>query len=233
MSGTFDLSGGSYQMTMDYHMYGGDMGNLRVNVDGVEVFSVSGNLGNVWNSTTIDLSAYSGASTSITILSTTGPNWASDCAIDNVCISALAPPSCASNLSPANSATNVSTLPTLSWDAVSVATAYDVYFGTLSQLLGSGLPLVSNDQVGTTYNPSALSGSSTYYWKVVPIGAGGEATGCSALSFTTQAPTPTIATSGSLSAFSGCSGSASSSDNFFRFWCGYECRNYCDCSYWL
>ena len=214
MSGTFDLSGGSYQMTMDYHMYGGDMGNLRVNVDGVEVFSVSGNLGNVWNSTTIDLSAYSGASTSITILSTTGPNWASDCAIDNVCISALAPPSCASNLSPANSATNVSTLPTLSWDAVSVATAYDVYFGTLSQLLGSGLPLVSNDQVGTTYNPSALSGSSTYYWKVVPIGAGGEATGCSALSFTTQAPTPTIATSGSLSAFSGCSGSASSSDNF-------------------
>ena len=183
-------------MTMDYHMYGSSMGNLRVTVDGVEVFSTSGNLGNVWNSATIDLSPYR-SSTSIAILSTTGPSYASDCAIDNVCISTISPPSCASNLSPANSATNISTLPTLSWDATSLATAYDVYFGTLSQLLGSGLPLVSNDQVGTTYSPSGLSASSTYYWKVVPSGAGGEATGCTALSFTTQAPTPTIVTSGS------------------------------------
>ncbi len=54
-------------------------------------------------------------------------------------------PGCASNLSPATSASNISILPTLTWDATSGATSYDVYFGASS----GGLSLVSNDQAVT------------------------------------------------------------------------------------
>ena len=125
-------------------------------------------------------------------------------------------PPCATNLSPSNGATDLSyNSPTLSWNAVDLADAYDVYIGTLSQLTGSGLPLVSNNQAGTSYSPSGLSASTTYYWQVVPTNnISGDASGCSAQSFTTEAVIPLITTSGSLSAFSSCSGTASSSDSF-------------------
>ncbi len=93
MTGDFDLSAGSYQMTFDYHMYGATMGNLRVLVNGAQVFIVSGNQGNTWNSAVIDLSGYLGASVEIAILSTTGTSYTSDCAIDNVCINTCPTPS--------------------------------------------------------------------------------------------------------------------------------------------
>ena len=70
--------------------------------------------------------------------------------------------------------------PTLSWDATPL-TSYDVYFGTLAQLLGAGLPLVSDNQAGTSYVPSGFSASTDYYWKVVPSNSNGDASGCSAI----------------------------------------------------
>jgi hypothetical protein len=109
-------------------------------------------------------------------------------------INVIAPPApnCASNLNPANGATDQAQLPTLTWDAVSDADGYDVYFGDLSALLGSGLSLVSSDQTATSYSPSSLSASTTYYWRVEPSNAYGTATGCATISFTTQAPAPTL-----------------------------------------
>ena len=125
-------------------------------------------------------------------------------------------PNCVSNSSPSDGATEQAYDGSLnlSWDASANANSYDVYFGTLSDLLGAGLPLVSNDQVGTSYTPVGLNSSTTYYWKVVPSGTGGEASGCSTISFATQDVVPVISTSGSLAAFSGCSGSPSTSDSF-------------------
>ena len=92
MTGYFDLSAGNYQMTFDYHMYGAAMGNLRVLVNGAQVFIVSGNQGNTWNSAVIDLSGYLGTSVGIAILSTTGTSYTSDCAIDNICINTAGGP---------------------------------------------------------------------------------------------------------------------------------------------
>ncbi len=215
MVGTFDLVAGAAQnLTFDYHMYGANMGSLVVKVEGATVFTQSGNLGNSWNSASIDISSYNGnSSVEIAFEGTTGGSYWSDMAIDNICLTALAPPACASNLSPANSATDISSLPTLSWDATSSASSYDVYFGTLAQLLGSGIPIVSNNQTATTYSPTALSSNTTYYWKVVPVNAAGEASSCGTISFTTAAPSPIITTS-SLTAYGGICPGLTSTNSF-------------------
>ena len=39
---------------------------------------------------------------------------------------------------------------------------YDVYFGT-----DSNPPMVSNDQLETTYDPGTLNYSTLYYWRIV------------------------------------------------------------------
>ena len=91
-------------------------------------------------------------------------------------------PICATPTSPANGATNTSTSQTLSWGAVSGATSYDVYFGTTST------PTFMRNQAGTTYNPGTLLSTTTYYWKVIPKNAAGDALSCSTWSFTTKAP---------------------------------------------
>ena len=98
------------------------------------------------------------------------------------CISTQAAPSCATAFSPANLAVNVNPFATLSWSAGSGVppTAYDVYFGNTPNP-----PLVSANQTTTTYSTSALNINTTYYWKVIPKNASGDATGCQELSFTT------------------------------------------------
>jgi len=92
------------------------------------------------------------------------------------------PPSCATLVAPTNLSVNVLRNQTLSWNSVSTATSYDVYFGT-----NSSPPLVTN-QTGTTYNPGTLNYSTTYYWRIVPKNSNGSATGCSTWSFTTVSP---------------------------------------------
>jgi hypothetical protein len=91
-------------------------------------------------------------------------------------------PACASNLSPIDAASSVALTPTLSWDTVATATAYDVYFDAVN-----GTTLVSNNQVGLTYDPGTISAGTQYFWKIIPSNAAGDATGCTAISFTTAA----------------------------------------------
>ncbi len=62
--------------------------------------------------------------------------------------------------SPSNGATGVAVAPTLTWNAASGATSYDVYFGT-----SSPPPLVTNT-AGTNYAPGVLSAGATYYWQI-------------------------------------------------------------------
>jgi len=64
-------------------------------------------------------------------------------------------------ISPVNGTIGVAPTPTLSWNAQSGATSYDVHFGT-----SSPPPLVTNT-TATTYAPSALEPGTLYYWQVV------------------------------------------------------------------
>ena len=81
-----------------------------------------------------------------------------------------APPNAApnppSNPSPVNHATGIPVDADLSWtggdpDAGDTVT-YDVYFGT-----SATPPLLSEDQLGTTYEPGTLSYNTKYYWYIV------------------------------------------------------------------
>jgi hypothetical protein len=102
--------------------------------------------------------------------------------------SITSPPSCAgAPTAPTNGATGIAASgTTLSWPSVATATGYDVYFGTTNP----APTLVSSNQAGTTYATGVLSGSSTYFWRIVPRNAVGAATGCTDWSFTTAAGAP-------------------------------------------
>ncbi|MBK9759360.1 MAG: HYR domain-containing protein [Flavobacteriales bacterium] len=93
------------------------------------------------------------------------------------------PPACAgAPTAPSDGATGIPTAgTTLSWPSVATATGYDVYFGTTTP----APTLVSSNQAGTTYATGALSGGTTYYWRIVPRNAAGPATGCANWSFAT------------------------------------------------
>lgn len=89
-------------------------------------------------------------------------------------------PNCASSFAPANLATNVERNPTLTWTEGGAApTSYDIYFGSTAN------PSFLVNQVGTSYKPAILAANTTYYWKIVPKNAIGDAIGCIERSFTT------------------------------------------------
>ncbi|MBI4810039.1 MAG: hypothetical protein HY800_01045, partial [Ignavibacteriales bacterium] len=110
----------------------------------------------------------------------TGSPW-------NFTTTATSLPGSFSLLTPSNGAVNQSIAGTLTWQSSANATSYDVYLGTTNP----PTTIVSADQVGTFYNYSGLSNSTTYYWKIVAKNAYGTtvATG-SPWSFGTILPPP-------------------------------------------
>lgn len=99
-------------------------------------------------------------------------------------------PSCASlYYTPVNSATNICpNNATISWAAATgVVTGYKLYLGTNNPPSN----LVNGTDLGNVYNylATTLSTSTTYYWKIVPTGPGGDASGCATNSFTTAGAT--------------------------------------------
>jgi len=87
--------------------------------------------------------------------------------------------------SPANGATGVAA-PTLTWQASTGATSYNVFFGTAS------IPPQVTTTTGTTYTPSGLGAGVTYYWSVTAVNASGSSS--SAIwSFTTAQVAPPTA----------------------------------------
>ncbi len=85
--------------------------------------------------------------------------------------------------SPANGATGVAATPTLSWNAASNATSYDVYFGA------TPTPALVATVSATSYQPGSLSAGATYYWRVAAKNSTGSASS-STFSFTVAAGTP-------------------------------------------
>ncbi len=82
--------------------------------------------------------------------------------------------------SPANG-TTVPLAPTLTWNASSGATSYDVYFGMPSS------PSLVTTTTGTSYAPGTLSAEATYYWQIVARNSAGTASSAT-WSFTTGDP---------------------------------------------
>jgi len=122
-------------------------------------------------------------------------------ACSSVSVQVTAIPGCATSLSPSNGTTNISASgTTLTWSpGTGSPTGYDVYLSATQSDVTNNLSsakILDNQNV-TSVNTGTLSGSTTYYWKVVPKNCGGDATGCSVLSFTTAVPctSPTFTTS--------------------------------------
>jgi hypothetical protein len=138
---------------------------------------------------TVDLSAYEGQNIYIAwvLEQNYGDGWfVDDIVLSNANASA---PNVAENLLPIDGATDVAMTEndgaiTLSWDAPSAGdapTSYEVFWGNTSGNLNS-LGTLSNTAVNITGNDF----STTYYWMIVPLNAGGSATGSSEMSLTTQ-----------------------------------------------
>jgi hypothetical protein len=91
------------------------------------------------------------------------------------------PPSPAAIGSPADAATGIALSQTLNWSPGSgLPTGYKLYFGDTNP------PAYIGDLGDVfTYNPGTLDYSRTYYWKVIPYNAEGDAAGCPVWSFTT------------------------------------------------
>lgn len=93
-------------------------------------------------------------------------------------------PGCSSNNLPANGSFITAASVTLSWNAVSGATGYDIYLGTTP----NPTTIVASNVSGTSYAHTvpATSSSTTYYWYVLPKNTAGSPTSCSsaATSFT-------------------------------------------------
>ncbi len=96
----FDFSNhNSAQLEFDYHMYGADMGSITVQAstdDGVTWSTIDNTLsgqqqtsnGAAWLTHTVDLSAFDNQTIRLRFVGTTGYNFASDIAIDNINVSA-------------------------------------------------------------------------------------------------------------------------------------------------
>jgi hypothetical protein len=125
--------------------------------------------------------------------------------------STTAAPNCGTLTAPANMATNVAityinnatTATTrqnrvaLSWTAPTTGgtpTGYNIYWGASATTLTL---LNTTPFVGVAVNITGVTHNTTYFWKIVPVNAGGEATGCVSQSFTTG-PVPVGCMAGSL-----------------------------------
>lgn len=84
----FDLSGESTAgFSFQNHMFGSNVGSLtlQTSVDDLNwtnVWSLSGNQGNQWNTVNVNLDTYTGGTVKLRIVGTTGNGWSSDIAID-------------------------------------------------------------------------------------------------------------------------------------------------------
>ncbi len=119
---------------------------------------------------------------------------------------------------PSNGAAGVLTAPVLSWNAVSGATSYDVYFGTLTTP-----PLVTNT-TATTYSTGTLSQNTTYHWQIVAKNSTDSASSAiwsfttggpvSGLHFVPVTPCRVVDTRGAAGSFGGPSMAANSERSF-------------------
>lgn len=111
--------------------------------------------------------------------------FGNDIYMDDISIDRLAPavPGCLGSFSPANGATGECTNETLEWSIVATASGYKLSLGTNAPNYNN---ILNNVDLGVALSYTAsLSASTTYGWKVTPYNGFGDATGCTANTFTT------------------------------------------------
>jgi hypothetical protein len=95
--------------------------------------------------------------------------------------------------SPANGATNVSTTPTLSWNAVSCATTYGLQVAKDSSFSAAAIVVNQSGITSASYTlATPLSNGTTYYWRVNAKNAGETSSWSLVWSFTAGGPTGNI-----------------------------------------
>ena len=94
------------------------------------------------------------------------------------------PPNPAVLSSPADGAITVGISTTLNWTSGGGSpTGYKLFFGTNNPPTNIENNMDLGDMLA--YNPGILSRGTTYYWRMVPYSAGGNATDCPVWSFST------------------------------------------------
>lgn len=138
-----------------------------------------------WSATTVGTAANSACTLSATVFPAPGLTFTfTPPASGDV-------PLAAQNPVPANNAVNVAIGANLSWvTGGGTVDGYKVYLGTNPE---ANNIVNGTTQTAITYNPEDFSYSTTYYWKIVPYNAVGDALNCPTWSFTTLAdPTVTV-----------------------------------------
>ena len=105
-----------------------------------------------------------------------------------------AAPPLITNPVPAGGATDVEVTQSLSWSAVATIQSFDVYFGDDHAAVSAAKRVNSEfkgNQSSKVYNPGTLAGSTTYYWRIDTLNAGGTTKGL-VFSFTTAVPPPQV-----------------------------------------
>ncbi|MEA1987180.1 MAG: hypothetical protein U9N76_06805, partial [Candidatus Marinimicrobia bacterium] len=186
-----------------YHMYGADMGSLRIDIfDGKwhnDLFMKSGQQQSAdtdaWIKANVSLIDYNNKDHVILrIRGITGDGYTSDMAVDSIVIrESTEPPDVAINPSPADDSTRINVRTDLSWDKNSTGGGVSGFKLSLWYVDGGNHYICQNKDLGGnvfTYDPSTdgydtLRYNETYYWTVTPYNANGSATGVSTWSFTT------------------------------------------------
>jgi MAM domain, meprin/A5/mu/Secretion system C-terminal sorting domain/Fibronectin type III domain/Proprotein convertase P-domain len=139
-----------------YNLNGQDMGELHVDIkNGTtwtnDIFQISGNLGDVWNDTYVDLSSY-GDSVQIRFRGITD-EWSSDMAIDDFSIEEM--PTCPDPINLSVSATLANSA-ILAWTEVGSATNWNIEYGPTGYTLnyGTTVPATTNPYTLLGLNPS-------------------------------------------------------------------------------
>lgn len=144
---------------------------------------------NTWKTNNVNLTAYKGQNVKIAFVNNSLDK--NLLLIDDISISepvVASVPNCATLTTPANGATNVAFGSTaLAWTAPTTGTAptgYKVYFGLAPTSLSL---LTTTAATATGVNINGTAANTTYYWRIVPTNATGDATGCVTYSLTTKA----------------------------------------------
>jgi autotransporter-associated beta strand protein len=137
--------------------------------------------------------AYTGGFTSITLPAlTSGLVWQNDLATTGTLTVAVLPVGPATNPVPAGSATDVPLDITLSWTAGANAVSHAIYFGTDATAVANATPAspeYQGSQPTTTWQPAALAGGTTYFWRIDETGVATTTAG-PVWSFTTAVTDP-------------------------------------------